>query len=103
MAGLYGWQTGSVSYNVLENCYYITYDENAYHADGVVSATKNLYGSIAVDLTMTTEYVQKQEAFFGVQGFKGANAVDSFKNAMSDAENSLAMSATLKAMVNANM
>ena len=89
ISGLFGKCNASSLWVVMENCYYITPNESAYYV-GVGTAG------------MTLENIQAQEKLFGIQGFKGENAKDTFDAAVIDTENPLAMSDVLKAMVSAS-
>ena len=66
VSGLFGkWNGNGVKNIILENCYYITPNESVSYV-GVGTSD------------MTLENFAKQEQFFGIQGFKGANAKDDF-------------------------
>ena len=89
ISGLFGKCNASSLWVIMENCYYITPNENVFYVGAGTAG-------------MTSEKIQTQEAFFGIQGFRGANAKADFDAAVADTENPLAMSDVLRAMVSAN-
>lgn len=84
LPGMIGSYKTSAPITILENCYYITPNEEVYYAnENATMITLNPgKDNEETKKTMPIELVIAQETFFGVQGFKGANAKTDFDAAV---------------------
>ncbi len=83
--GFFAVHGSTSSYNIMNNCYYVTYEVNTYFA--------------SVEGEISSENLQKQETFFGIQSFKGVNAKAQFDAAVKAEESTVKLNDMLKAWI----
>ena len=101
-SGFFAHEMGKTTYNIMNNCYYISYDENNYFAQPVykkseIAGVKN--DDWTKNNTITAEQLAKQETFFGIQSFKGENAKTNFDNEVNAVESTVKLNDMLKGWI----